>query len=54
MNIKQQIKELENLMNLYELADDGYYLSRQYKEHRRLLATLKYELNEKSSRNQSK
>ena len=45
MDIKQQITDLENLMNLYELGDDGYYISRQYKEHHRLLAKLKNELN---------
>lgn len=48
MNIKQQIKELQDLINQYELSDDGYYLTKLYKEHRRQLAGLKSKIAKKS------
>lgn len=41
MNIKQQITKLKQQIKLRELADDGYYLSRQYKEDTRALYELK-------------
>ncbi len=41
MNIKQQITKLKQQMRLREIADDGYYLSRQYREDTRALAELK-------------
>lgn len=41
MNIKQQITKLKQQIKLRELADDGYYLSRQYKEDNRALYELK-------------
>ena len=41
MNIKQQIAKLKQQMRLREIADDGYYLSRQYKEDTRALSELK-------------
>ena len=34
MNIKQKIARLKQQIRLRETADDGYYLSRQYKESR--------------------
>ncbi len=40
MNLKQQIAKLEQQMRLREIADDGYYLSRQYKEDSRALYEL--------------
>ena len=33
MNIKQKIARLKQQIRLRETADDGYYLSRQYKEN---------------------
>lgn len=41
MNIKQQITKLKQQIKLRELADDRYYLSRQYKEDTRALYELK-------------
>lgn len=41
MNIKQQIARLKQQMRLREMADDGYYLSRQYREDTRALFELK-------------
>lgn len=41
MNIKQQITKLKRQIKLRELADDGYYISRQYKEDTRALFELK-------------
>ncbi|MBP3687211.1 MAG: hypothetical protein J6J35_02470 [Alphaproteobacteria bacterium] len=41
MNIKQQITKLKQQMKLRELADDGYYISRQHKEDTRALFELK-------------
>lgn len=32
MNIKQQISKLKQQMKWHEIADDGYYISRQYQE----------------------
>lgn len=40
MNIKNEILKLKKTIALHELADDGYYLSRQYKEDYRALAEL--------------
>ena len=47
MDTKQQIKALQQQISLNELADDGYYLSLQYKEHHRLLSALKQQLQTK-------
>ena len=44
MNIKQQINKLKQEMKQHELADDGYYLSRQYKEDCQTLYELKKQL----------
>lgn len=41
MNIKQKIAKLKQQIRLREIADDGYYLSRQYKEDTRALFELK-------------
>jgi len=54
MNLKKQIKALENLIRLYEIADDGYYISRLSKEHYQRLAYLKNELYQKSKKRTSK
>ncbi|MCM1324863.1 MAG: hypothetical protein NC218_12175 [Acetobacter sp.] len=40
MNIKQQIAKLKKQIRLREIADDGYYLSRQYQEDNRTLYQL--------------
>ena len=41
MNIKQQINRLQQQINLRELANDGYYLSQQYKEDCQAIDELK-------------
>ena len=41
MNIKQQIKRLQQQIDIRELADDGYYLSLQYKEDCQAMYELK-------------
>ena len=41
MNIKQQIKHLQQQINLRELSNDSYYLSQQYKEDCRTMYELK-------------
>lgn len=50
MNINQQIKALQSLIDLYELSDDTYYLSNLYKEHHRLMATLKNKRTQKTQK----
>lgn len=44
MNIKNQIKQLEQQIKWREIADDGYYLSRQYKEDCQTMYQLKNQL----------
>lgn len=44
MNIKQKIARLKQQIRLRETADDGYYLSRQYKEDARALYELERQL----------
>ncbi len=44
MNIKQKIARLKQQIRLHETADDGYYLSRQYKEDARTLYELERQL----------
>lgn len=44
MNIKQKIARLKQQIRLRETADDGYYLSRQYKEDVRALYELERQL----------
>jgi hypothetical protein len=41
MTIQEEILSLEQLMREREIADDGYYLSRQYKEDCHQLYLLK-------------
>lgn len=40
MNIQEKIKHLKQQIKLHELADDGYYLSRQYAEDEQALFEL--------------
>lgn len=40
MNVKQEISRLKQQMKQREIADDGYYISRQYKEDMRILRSL--------------
>lgn len=40
MDIKQQIAKLKQQIKLHEIADDGYYISQQYKEDSRVLYEL--------------
>lgn len=44
MNIKQKIARLKQQIRLRETADDGYYLSRQYKEDASALYELERQL----------
>ena len=44
MNIRQKIATLQQQINLRQIADDGYFLSRQYQEDCRLLYHLKQSL----------
>ena len=41
MDINAEIIKLKKRMREQEISDDGYYLSRQYKEDRRTLYQLK-------------
>lgn len=41
MNIRQKIAKLQKQIKLRELADDGYFISRQYREDCRALYELK-------------
>ena len=41
MDILQELEWLEKKMREREMADDGYYISRQYKEDCRMLYRLK-------------
>ncbi len=47
MNINQEIAKLKQQIKWREIADDGYYLSRQYQEDCRALYELKKMLNQK-------
>jgi len=49
MSIKEDILRLEELMREREIADDGYYLSRQYKEDHRNLYLLKQQQSTKKA-----
>ena len=44
MDITAEISRLEKLMHEREIADDGYYISRQYKEDCHRLYLLKSKL----------
>jgi hypothetical protein len=41
MNIRQKIAKLQQQIKLRELTDDGYFISRQYREDCRALYELK-------------
>lgn len=41
MNIRQKIAKLQQQINQRQLADDGYFISRQYREDCRAMYELK-------------
>ncbi len=48
MNIKRQIAKLKQQIKLREMADDAYFISRQYHEDNRALYELERLLKEES------
>lgn len=41
MNIRQKIAKLEQQIKMRQIADDGYFISRQYREDCRAMYELK-------------
>ena len=46
MNIRQKIAKLQQQIDLRKLSDDGYFISRQYREDCRAMYELKRLLSE--------
>lgn len=44
MTTQQEIEKLKQQIQLREIADDGYYISRQHKEDEKALAELQINL----------
>jgi hypothetical protein len=50
-NLKQDLERLKNRIKFREMSDDGYYVSRQYKEDCRRKFELEQELRKAQEKN---